>query len=92
MIYKVVKTEESAFGEDLVTESERSRKDYVITWARKELYDWDDEGTILATEVTEALANRQVKLAEIKQRSEDYAKTKAAPKAPVAAVPGGFNF
>ena len=92
LIYKVVKTEESAFGEDLVTESERSRKDYVITWARKELYDWDDEGTILATEVTEALANRQVKLAEIKQRSEDYAKTKAAPKAPVVAVPGGFNF
>ena len=92
LIYKVVKTEESAFGEDLVTESERSRKDYVITWARKELYDWDDEGTILATEVTEALANRQVKLAEIKQRSEDYAKTKAAPKAPVVAVSGGFNF
>lgn len=92
LIYKIVKTEESAFGEDLVTESERSRKDYVITWARKELYDWDDEGTILASEVSEALANRQVKLAEIKQRNEEYAKQKAAPKTPAAVAPGMFNF
>lgn len=94
LIYKTVKTEESAFGEDLVTETERSRKDYVVTWARKELYDWDDEGTILATEVTQALANRQVKLAEVKQRNEEYLKTKNSTPKPAAtvAIPGGFNF
>ena len=91
LIYKTVKTEESAFGEDLVTEVERSRKDYVVTWCRKEPYDWDDEGTILASEVSQALTNRQVKLAEIKQRDEEYKKSKQAPT-PVAAVPGGFNF
>lgn len=93
LIYKTVKTEESAFGEDLVTEVERSRKDYVVTWCRKEPYDWDDEGTILASEVAQALANRQVKLAEIKQKDEEYKKSKqSSAPAPVTAVPGGFNF
>lgn len=92
LVYKVVKTEESAFGDDLVTEVERSRKDYVVTWSKKEPYVWDDEEFILASEVAEALANRQVKLAEIKQRNDEYKNSKKATPAVASAVPGGFTF
>ena len=84
-------TEESAFGEPSVREYKSTRKDFVITWAAKEEYIWDDESTILATELREALSAREITLAEMKKRNEDY---KASQGKPVAAAPaaGAFNF
>ena len=86
-------TEESAFGEPSVREYKSTRKDFVITWAAKEEYLWDDESTILATELKEAMAAREVSLAEMKKRSDDYKASKGN-AIPAAAAPasGGFNF
>jgi hypothetical protein len=83
---------ESAFGEDEVREVKNTRKDFVITGASKEPYIWDDETTLTANEVAEAVANRETYLATIKQRQDEYKASKNA--APAAAAPSktGFNF
>ena len=89
-----VVTEESAFGEPSIREYKSTRKDFVITWAAKEEYLWDDESTILGTELKEAMAAREVALAEMKKRSDDYKASKgsAIPAAAAAPAAGGFNF
>jgi hypothetical protein len=82
-------TEESAFGEDSVREVKSSRKDFVITGASKEPYDWDSEETITANELGEAIANRETYLATMKQRQDEY---KASQGAAAAPSNSGFNF
>ena len=64
--------EESAFGEDSVREVTSSRKDFVITGALTSPYVWDDESSITAQEISEALANREVALATMKKNQEEY--------------------
>ena len=63
---------EGAFGDKLVEERRSTRKEYVITNALGTPYDWDSEDTILASELKEAMANRELHLAEIKKRAEEY--------------------
>lgn len=87
---KNTKVEESGWGEANVQESTSTRRDWVITGSNTEPYAWDDEDTITAKELTEAMANREVYLAGIKQRQDEYKASKAAPAA--APVAGGFNF
>ena len=56
-----------------------------------EPYLWDDETTITAHELTEAMANREIALAEMKRRNDEYKASQS--KAPTAApAPGAFNF
>ena len=83
---------ESAFGEDEVRIVENSRKDFVITGASKEPYIWDDESTLTANEVAEAVANRETYLATIKQRQDEYKASKNAATAAAAPSKTGFNF
>ena len=89
-------TEESAFGEASVREVKNTRKDFVITWAAKETYVWDDEDSITAIEFADAIAQRNVYLAAEKKRSDEWkAQQKAAPKAKSASAPaaaGGYDF
>lgn len=92
----IVKTivEESAFGEASVREVKNSRKDWVITWAKTEPYEWDDESTLTAMEVNEALKNRELALAAMKARQDEYKASKGAGPAAKATVPANsaFNF
>lgn len=81
--------EESAFGAPSIKEVKRTVKDYVITWAQTNPYEWDSEATILASEFKEAEDNRNIYLATLEQKREEWKKAKAAPVVPVAA---GFNF
>ena len=86
-------TEESAFGEASVREVTSNRKDWVINWAQSDPYVWDDESTITAAELTEAMSNREVYLAGIKQRQDEYKASKGqAPAATVTPAKGAFNF
>ena len=83
-------TEESAFGEDSVREVKSSRKDFVITGAARETYEWDTEGVLTANELAEAITARETYLATMKQRQDEY---KASQGANVAAPSNaGFNF
>ena len=89
-IVKQIRTE-SAFGEDEVREVKNTRRDFVITGASKEPYLWDDESSITAVELNEAIQKREVDLAAMKKRQDEYRASKTAPKAAAPAA-GGFNF
>ena len=86
--------EESAFGGQKVTETPRTNRDFVITGASAEPYVWDDEGTITAQEFKTALADREVALAAIKARQDEYNASRAQTATPAATTGGasGFNF
>ena len=84
--------EESAFGEPSIKEYKSTRKDFVITWAQAEPYVWDDDSTITARELTEALAAREIALAEMKRRNDEYKASKGQAPAAAAPAPGAFNF
>lgn len=91
----MVKTvEESAFGGQKVTETPRANRDFVITGASVDPYVWDDEGTITKKEFEQCLADRELALADIKKRQDDYNASRAQTQAPTAAANGasGFNF
>lgn len=85
-------TEESAFGEPSVREVTSSRKDWVVTWAQGDPYVWDDESTITAAELTEAMANREVYLASVKQRQDEYKASKGQATTAAAPAKAAFNF
>lgn len=84
--------EESAFGEAAVKETKSTRRDFVITGASKEPYVWDDESTMTTAELQEAIANREVYLAGIKQRQDEYKASKGQAPANAAPAQGAFNF
>ena len=84
--------EESAFGEPSIKEYKSTRKDFVITWAQAEPYVWDDDSTITARELTEGLAAREIALAEMKRRSDEYKASQGKAPANAAPAPGAFNF
>ena len=90
-IVKEIRTE-SAFGEDEVREVKNNRKDFVITGASKTPYDWDDEATLTANEVAEAIAARETYLATIKQRQDEYKASKNNVNQVAAAAKTEFNF
>lgn len=85
-------TEESAFGEPQVREVKSSHKDFVVTWARPEPYEWDDESTITGAEMTEAMAARETYLATMKQRQDEYKASKNANSAFAAPAAGDYDF
>lgn len=88
-------TEESAFGEPSVRVYEKKVKEWLVVRAAQAVYDFGDENVLTADELTTAMQNREIKLAEEKKRSEEYkAQRNAAPaasSAPVAKT-GAFNF
>ena len=84
--------EESAFGEPSIKEYKSTKKDFVITWAQAEPYVWDDESSSTARELTEALANREIDLAEMKRRNDEYKASQGKAPANAAPAPGAFNF
>ena len=93
------KTTESAFGEASVTFYENKRKDWIITGISKAPYDFGDESILTVEDVTKAMQDREIQLAEIKKRREEYnAKNSgnsnsASASAPAATVKNGdFQF
>lgn len=89
--------EESAFGEAAVKEYTRTVKEWVITGTAKETYEMDDEQNgITADEVKKAMADMEVRLANVKKRQDEYQASKSATSAPASAgttaASGGFNF
>ena len=94
------KEEESAFGDPTVTEYSRTIREWVVTGTSKadSVYPiGDDEAGITGEDVKKALADREVYLAEVKKRNDEYqaSKNASAPAEKVAtatAAQGGFNF
>lgn len=67
--------EEGAFGEPSVRETKSSRKDWVINWG--DPYAWDDEDTMTVDEFKKMIAERELTLADIKRRNDEYKASRA---------------
>ena len=88
--------EESAFGEAAVREYERKVREWVIIGAAKEPYEMGDEQTGITTEeIKQMLSDREVYLADIKRRAEEWQLQKAsAPSisSNISVAVNSFNF
>ena len=92
-------TEESAFGEASVRTFERKVREWIVTGTAKETYEFGEENVLTAEELTKAMQDRQVYLAEVKKNQDEWkanknnptATTPASNQAPIAKV-GGFSF
>ena len=80
------KKEESAFGESSVRTYERKVKEWIITGTAKVPYEFGDEKILTADEVTKAIQNREIMLAETKKRSEEYRANKNSGAATIVAT------
>jgi len=78
--------EETAFGDTYVREVQNSHKEFVITNAAAEPYEFDSEDTLLASDLKDAMSAREVKLAELKTQAEERAKRNSAPTAPTGST------
>ena len=89
-------SEESAFGTARVKTVERNTKEWKITWARPTEYAFGEEDTITAEELKEAIQNREVYLAGVKKRRDDYLASRGSEEknsSPTQTVAtGAFNF
>ena len=94
-------TEASAFGEDSVREVQSSNKDYVVTWAAQDPYEFGLEETITIDDLKACGQARENALAEMKQRADEWRAQqgnaiKAAPTAAAASQPAvtddDYNF
>ena len=65
--------EDSAFGEPVVREFETMRRVWEVNWAQTEPYDFGDDGADLTTaELKKMISDREVFLADVKKRDEEY--------------------
>ena len=92
------KEEESAFGEPAIKEYTRTIREWVITGTSKpdSVYEIDDaENGITKEEIKKALADREIYLADVKKKQDDWKASQAggsASAAPATAAAGSFNF
>lgn len=82
--------EEGAFG-DSVREVTSNRKDSIITWTAREPYVFDDEETLLASELNEAMTRRETDLAALKANAEAHRNT-TTPTPATTIANSEFNF
>ncbi|MDY6058418.1 MAG: hypothetical protein SPI36_04135 [Candidatus Onthovivens sp.] len=96
-VLKTQKVEESAFGDTFVIPQERQIREWVVTGTAKVPYDFGDESVLTEKELTEAMQNREVYLADVKKRQEEYNASKQASNTPAdfsapVAKNGDFSF
>lgn len=84
--------EESAFGDARVRKVPNTHKDFIITGANPNPYEWDVEGSLTVTELNEAITARETYLATVKQRNDAYKASKGAAPAVAAPAQAQFNF
>ena len=82
----------SAFGGDRVEVTESSRKEFRVTGAKSIPYEWDDESTITAAELAAKMSERNVTVATIKQRQDEWKASQSQKVTPAAPANPVFNF
>ena len=96
MTIRTERVEESAWGEAMVTPSEKKSREYVITGTAKIPYDFGNNDVLTAEDVNKMNQNRQIKLAEVESRFKENQKntttTSSFPTESVPVASGDFNF
>ena len=78
---QITRTEESAFGDSAVRAFERKNREWVVTGTAKYPYDYGEEDVMTEEELKTAVQNREVHLAEVKKRNDEYLAKNTAPAA-----------
>jgi hypothetical protein len=92
---KTTITEEGAFGEPSVRTFEKKVREWIVTNCSRESYAYGEEEVLTAEDVQKAMQDREIYLADIKKRADEFKASNTAPAAPAAAPKakvGGFNF
>lgn len=95
---KTQQVEESAWGAPKVTYTERKSREWLLTGLKGAGYEFGDEDVLTVDELIKAQQDREVHLADVKKKADEYAAQKAtttvAPKSGFGtAIPAGqFNF
>lgn len=90
--------EASAFGSASVRTVTRTVREWQVDWANPVEYTFGEADTITEEELTKAIQDRELDLAEIKKRNDDYKASRAKQNTAGAKVEstnvpaGGFNF
>ena len=88
-------TEESAFGEASVRTFEKKVREWIVTGCSQSGYAFGDEEVLTEADIQKAMQDRQIYLADMKKRNDEFKASAAtpatAPAAPKAKM-GGFNF
>ena len=74
------KVEETLFGEQNVTTYTKENKEWLITGANPEPYDFGDEAVLTVEEVQKASQEREVYLAEVRKKHDDYINSLKTPE------------
>ena len=75
----VTRTEETAFGEAAVNTYERKSREWLITGASTADFDYsEDSNDLKPSELKQAMEDRNVYLAEVKKRADEYKAQRAA--------------
>lgn len=92
-VIKKTVTSEGAFGDE-VREVTSERRDWVVTWAQANVYDFDSEETITTQEFANAIKEREEKLAKLKGDyiTRQQNKGNAIPSANASAAAATFEF
>lgn len=87
-------TEESAFGEASVRTYEKKVREWIVTGCSREGYAFGEEEVLTQEDMQKAMQDREIYLADIKKRAEEFkaGNTAPAPTAAPKAKVGGFNF
>lgn len=95
---KTQQVEESAWGAPKVTYTERKSREWLLTGLKGAGYEFGEENVLTVDELIKAQQDREVHLADVKKRADEYAMQKAsstsAPKNGFGTtIPAGqFNF
>jgi hypothetical protein len=95
----ITKEEDSAFGEPSVQKYPKKTKEWEVTGSPRVTYDYGEESVLTADEVTKAMQDREVYLAEVKKKAEEWkaqvaagGSSSASTVTPSQVAAGGFNF
>lgn len=95
---KTQQIEESAWGAPKITYTEKKSREWLLTGLKGAGYEFGEEDVLTVAELVKAQQDREVYLADVKKRADEYAAQKAtttvAPKSGFGAtIPAGqFNF
>lgn len=75
---KIERSEESAFGEAAVKTYEKKTKEWIVTGTAKIPHEFGDEKILTAEELTKAIQNREIYLADKKKANDEWKAQKAS--------------
>jgi hypothetical protein len=86
--------DEAAFGEAMVKTYQRKTKEWEVTGSMKIPYEYGEEEVLTASDITKAMQDREVYLAGVKKRADDYRASSQPTVSAFGTVTNnsGFNF